>query len=40
MDMYKYIISDDWGDTDEITQLLNLHYVRGVTRAINLCAIS
>ena len=38
MDMYKYIISDDWGDTDEITQLLNLHYV-GVTRAIDVCYI-
>lgn len=38
MDMYKYIISDDWGDTDEVTQLLNLHYV-GVTRAIDVCYI-
>ena len=38
MDMYKYIISDDWGDIDEVTQLLNLHYV-GVTRAIDVCYI-
>jgi DNA helicase-2/ATP-dependent DNA helicase PcrA len=38
MDMYKYIISDDWGDTDDISQMLNLHYV-GVTRAIDVCYI-
>lgn len=38
MDMYKYIISDDCGNTDEITQLLNLHYV-GITRAIDVCYI-
>ena len=38
MDMYKYIISDDWGDADEIAQMLNLHYV-GVTRSIDVCYI-
>ena len=38
MDMYKYIISDEWGDAEEIKQLLNLHYV-GVTRAIDACYI-
>ena len=38
MDMYKYIISDDWGNADEIAQMLNLHYV-GVTRAIDVCYI-
>lgn len=38
MDMYKYIISDDWGDADDIAQMLNLHYV-GVTRAIDVCYI-
>lgn len=38
MDMYKYIISDEWGDKEEIKQLLNLHYV-GVTRAIDACYI-
>lgn len=38
MDMYKYIISDEWGDEEQIKQLLNLHYV-GVTRAIDACYI-
>lgn len=38
MDMYKYIISDDWGDADDIAQMLNLHYV-GITRAIDVCYI-
>lgn len=38
LDMYKYIISDDWGEQEEIEQLLNLHYV-GVTRAIDVCYI-
>ena len=38
MDMYKYIISDDRGDADEIAQMLNLHYV-GVTRSIDVCYI-
>lgn len=36
MDMYKYIISDEY--PDETTQLLNLHYV-GITRAIDACYI-
>lgn len=36
MDMYKYIISDEY--PDETTQLLNLHYV-GITRAIDVCYI-
>ena len=38
MDMYKYIISDERGDEEQIRQLLNLHYV-GVTRAIDVCYI-
>jgi len=36
MDLYKYIVSDDWGDDSEKTQMLNLHYV-GITRAIDAC---
>ena len=38
MDMYKYIISNDWGNADDIAQMLNLHYV-GVTRTIDVCYI-
>ncbi|MCR1842111.1 UvrD-helicase domain-containing protein [Murimonas intestini] len=38
MDMYKYIISDEYGTADEIEQLLNLHYV-GITRAKDACFI-
>lgn len=38
MDMYKYIISNDWGNADDVAQMLNLHYV-GVTRAIDVCYI-
>ena len=38
MDMYKYIISDEYKDPGETTQLLNLHYV-GITRAIDVCYI-
>lgn len=38
MDMYRYIISDDWGNSEDIEQMLNLHYV-GVTRAIDVCYI-
>lgn len=38
MDMYKYIISDEYGTVDEIEQLLNLHYV-GITRAKDACFI-
>lgn len=38
MDMYRYIISDDWGNSEEIEQMLNLHYV-GITRAIDACYI-
>ena len=36
MDLYKYIVSDDFGDSSEKTQMLNLHYV-GITRAIDAC---
>jgi len=36
MDLYQYIVSDDWGDDEGKTQMLNLHYV-GVTRAIDAC---
>ncbi len=36
MDLYQYIVSDDWGNDAEKTQMLNLHYV-GVTRAIDAC---
>ena len=36
MDLYQYIVSDDLGDDEEKTQMLNLHYV-GVTRAIDAC---
>lgn len=36
MDLYKYIVSDDFGDNSEKTQMLNLHYV-GITRAIDAC---
>lgn len=38
MDMYKYVISDEYGTSDEIEQMLNLHYV-GITRAIDACFI-
>ena len=38
MDMYKYIISNDWGDAYDIAQMLKLHYV-GVARAIDICYI-
>lgn len=36
MDLYQYIVSDDWNNPTENLQMLNLHYV-GVTRAINAC---
>lgn len=38
MDMYKYILSDEWDKKEDIEQMLNLHYV-GVTRAIDVCYI-
>lgn len=36
MDLYQYIVSDDWDDAAEKIQMLNLHYV-GITRAIDAC---
>lgn len=36
MDLYKWIMPNEYGDTDSQTQDLNLHYV-GVTRAIDVC---
>lgn len=38
MDMYKWVLSNEYGNEEEKQQNLNLHYV-GVTRAIDVCYI-
>lgn len=38
MDMYKWVLSNEYGSEEEKLQNLNLHYV-GVTRAIDVCYI-
>lgn len=38
MDMYKWVLSNEYGSNEEKLQNLNLHYV-GVTRAIDVCYI-